>query len=185
MQRYARWLSGEALSEQEVYELNLFLCCTLPPYESATGRGAGDVYASTGQHDTCEAVSEICDRLPYVVAARHAAVRACGDGGGDSPEATVFDVRDPPDARAATLLAMGWPDGHAPATGALVKHMLDCMEFHVAFLATYEADALEAARALDAAPRNSQGLDDSLDDTWLEAFDDCDLEPAGHGAGAY
>ena len=47
-------------------------------------------------------------------------------------EFVLFDVRDPPGVRAAVLLALGWPGGQAPRAGALVAHMLDCMELSLA-----------------------------------------------------
>ena len=34
--------------------------------------------------------------------------------------------------RATALLALGWPGGQTPRAGALVAHMLDCMEFSLA-----------------------------------------------------
>ena len=67
---------------------------------------------------------------------------------GDALEFVLFDVRDPPGVREAVLLALGWPGGQAPRAGALVAHMLDCMELSLAEDVAYGARYLLPGEAM-------------------------------------
>jgi hypothetical protein len=142
LQSYKRWLAGQ-LEASAVARLNDFLRCVLPPFEvlaegCAFAECAFDMYGAREPSEPTSNASGTPACLLHVVAARHAALGrfgvACGHDGG-TLEDTIFDVRDPPRVCAAALDALGWPARAglpAPRAGALVQHIVDCLEFHVA-----------------------------------------------------
>ena len=71
----------------------------------------------------------------------------------------------------AVLLELGWPGGRLPAPGALVYHMLDCMELRIA-LDTASALAVAAAGIAEGVGDPDQRRDDEpTDDEWVDDYD--------------
>ena len=50
----------------------------------------------------------------------------------------AFDMSAPPETRAASLRALGWPEGCLPDKPALLAHMLHCVEYEYAAHCFYD-----------------------------------------------
>ena len=107
-----------------------------------------------------------------MVAARHAALRELGTTG--ELEHVTFDCRDPPDVRAAALSSLGWPvraGRSAPSGGALVTHIVDCLEFNWAEdIVDHggEASALLLRSGRAPQPHLADASSDDWADDWAE-----------------
>ena len=90
--------------------------------------------------------------------------------------ALTFDCRDPPDVRAAALSSLGWPvraGRSAPSGGALVTHIVDCLEFIWAEdIVDHggEASALLLRSGRAPQPHLADASSDDWADDWAEAL---------------